>query len=188
MCCQNHSCHFSPCLWTCLPLPRFAALTISAWSVYSTAIWVLVCPPPHVWQPSDFLDIYLLICRLLAIVPAVSLSIPFLLLLPTHMPTSYSSLQPSFFLWHLALTSQNPHIHIEVNPPCPQQYQPWPDSRQQVLTWRQNAVVSLHQDGKTCWSRTYQTYLICDHGEVIHLWASLNHFENIGVMWPVIEK
>lgn len=60
-CCQNHLCHFSPCLWTCHPLPRFTTLTNSAWFVYFTAIWVLVCPThPRLSdvRPPGYLSVY----------------------------------------------------------------------------------------------------------------------------------
>lgn len=95
-----------PLLCLSLPLPRFTAFLNSPWSVYSTAIWVLV----HVCQLSASLDICLFI-GLQIPCHCVSCQLP----TPFHFLCPHMCLHPLQPDGSLLLSSGSVHSHLRIN-------------------------------------------------------------------------
>lgn len=122
-----------PCL--SLPLPRFTAFPYSPWSVCSRPSGCgrmpVSCQPPGYLSGHD-LWVPLPLCVLPGC-PLVSPSAH------THACTHHTLMAASSFF---RLTSQNPHGHMEIDPPHPQQHHP-ADDRQWVVTGRRGAALCL---------------------------------------------
>lgn len=136
----SKSCGLLPCL--SLPLPRFTAFPYSPWSVCS---WPSGCGRMSVsCQTPGYLSMHDLWVPLpLCVLPGCPLISPSS---HTHACTHHTLIAACSFFW---LTSQNPHVHMEIDPPHPQQHHP-AHNRQQGGSNRKAGCCSMSPvDGLT---------------------------------------